>query len=45
MLTSGPDEPTKIGLFELWMGNTPEEWDGLSEAPSADDAPAQPDQN
>ncbi|WP_454883464.1 hypothetical protein [Sphingomonas oryzagri] len=26
-----PEAPRDLGLFELWMGLTPEEWDALSE--------------
>ena len=25
------EEPRNVGLFELWMGLTPEEWDALPE--------------
>jgi hypothetical protein len=43
MLAIESDEATEIGLFELWMGITLEEWKALGDAPSADHAPVQPD--
>jgi hypothetical protein len=43
MQPCGFEERAEIGLFELWMGITPEEWDALGDLPSADDMPAQPD--
>jgi hypothetical protein len=42
MRAIGSDEPADIGLFELRMGITPEQWDALGDQPPADDAPAQP---
>jgi hypothetical protein len=34
-LASG--EPRKPGLFEQWMGMTPEEWEALGEFDNSDD--------